>query len=486
MLIKMINVKAHQLLIINMTDIKKIPLVAIVGRVNVGKSTLFNRLIEKRRALVSEIPGTTRDIHYGLVNWRGKKFIVADTGGLLESKLKEYEKKDKPIYYETEKKAREIIKQADLIIFLVDNKVGVLNQDRQIAKFLKIKKGPLILVANKIDQKNSSVEEFKKLGLGQAVGIAAASGVGVGDLLDLIIEKIKKIKPENSGDFLFFNNKNEEKIIKVSIIGKPNAGKSSLLNKIVGKEKAIVSAIPHTTREPQDTFLEYEKETIKIVDTAGIRRKAKVEKSFKKPTLESAGIAMSIAAMKKAEIALLTIDLTEGITEQDSKLAELTINAGLSLIIVANKYDLVEKKQKNDKIITDYIRYKLPFMIWAPIIFVSALSGKNCQKILPLIIEIKKEREKIIESKELNEFFQYLIKKMPPPRQERNIGGKKSRSFITKIEQKNADRPIFLLTAINKTKIPDSYLRYLENNLRERFKFIGTPIKIVVERTIKK
>jgi len=466
-----------------MNKIKKIPLVAIVGRVNVGKSTLFNRLIEKRQALVSEIPGTTRDIHYGLVSWHGKNFLVADTGGLLESKLKAHEKDTRPIHYETEKKAREVIEQADLILFLVDNKVGVLNYDRQIAQFLKNKKYPAILVANKIDQKNSSVDEFRKLGLGEATAIAAASGVGVGDLLDLILKKIKKNKTiKDHAQLLLSNNKNDQKKIKVCVIGKPNAGKSSLLNKIVGKEKAIVSPIPHTTREPQDTFLEYAGEMIKIIDTAGIRRKAKVEKSFKKPTLESAGIAMSIAAMKKAEIGLLTIDLTEGITEQDSKLAELASEAGLSVVIVANKYDLMEKKQKNDKIITDYIHYKLPFITWAPIIFVSALSGHNCHKILPLILEIKKEREKEINSQELNEFFQYLIKKMPPPRQERNLGGKKSRSFITKIIQKPAERPIFLLSAINKTKIPDSYLRYLENNLRERFKFIGTPIKIVVER----
>ncbi len=470
------------------------PQVAIIGRTNVGKSTLFNKLIEQRKALVSNIVGTTRDLNFGVCEWRGKKFEVVDTGGIFETRLSAVASTLKTpamadrlqsasIYVQVEKRARDILKKADLILFLVDAKDGILKDDRLIAQLIKKSKKPFILSANKVDsKKNFNTTEFEKLGLGKTFGVAAISGVGVGDLLDEIIKKLKlrKKKQVKTRD-----DKISEKI-KVSIIGKPNVGKSSLLNQILNEEKAIVSPVPHTTREPQDTILNYptkngtsKNNLIELVDTAGIRRKSKV----KPKSLESAGISMSIKALKKSEIALFVLDISKNLSAQDSQLAGLIIDSGVSVVFVANKYDLLKTDKDNAKKLTDYIHSRFPFLTWAPIIFTSALSGKNTHKILQLILEIKKIRNKTIDKKELNEFIKYLMKKMPPPRQPRKFGSRsKTRAFISKTIQKDTNPPIFEINVTNVTKIPESYLRYLENNLRKKFNFKSTPIKIVVAR----
>ena len=478
--------------------------VAIIGRVNVGKSTLFNKLIEQQKALISNIPGTTRDLNFGICDWQGKKFEVADTGGLFETNNKK-----NIINIQVEKKAREIIKKTNLILFLVDAKDGVLKDDRLIAQLLKKSQKPFLLVANKIDkQKSFKPEEFKKLGLGEVIGIAAVSGAGVGDLLDKVIKKLQSCHPEfisgsknkkNSTNYKILKQVQDDKktrddipnlfrdqddivkvsIVKVSIIGKPNVGKSSLLNQILGEDRVIVSPIPHTTREPQDTLLEYENNIIKLVDTAGIRRKTKV----KAKSLESAGIAMSIKALKKSDIVLFVLDMSEPLSSQDAQLAGLIIDSGVSIIFVANKYDLLEIDENSSKKLTAYIQKYLPFMEWSPIIFTSALSGKNTHKILKLIMDIKAAREKEIDKQELNNFINNLMKKMPPPRQPRKFGSQnKTRAFISKTIQKDTNPPVFEINITNLAEIPESYLRYLENNLRKKFKFEGTPIKIVVQR----
>jgi len=451
------------------------PLVAIIGRVNVGKSTLFNKLIEKQKALVSKVAGTTRDLNFGVCEWQGRSFQVADTGGVFETKLRK--DKEGTIEYETEKKAREVLDKADLVLFLVDAKDGILKDDRLIGQVIKKSGKPWVLVANKIDKTKSVTPAlFKKLGMGEVIGIAAASGVGIGDLLDSVV-KILKIRKRKSVK--------ETKKIHVAIIGKPNVGKSSLLNSILGEDKVIVSATPHTTREPQDTLLEFRGETLELMDTAGIRRKSKVQAK----SLESAGISMSIKALKKSDIALFVLDIAENLTAQDAQLAGLIIQSGVSVIFVANKYDLLEIDKNTTKELSGYIYKYFPFLTWAPIIFISAKSGRNVQKILPLILEIKSAREKQIEEKELNEFLHYLMKKMPPPRQSKTthritLGSKKkkSRAYISKIIQVDAPRPIFELQVTNITKIPESYLRYLENNIHKRFGFDGTPITIRVKR----
>ena len=519
----------------NFMQTSNLPLIAIIGRVNVGKSTLFNKLIEQRKALVSKIPGTTRDLNFGICEWRGYKFQVVDTGGLFEAKYKIQTsvqpsgksprritrtkfKKEPAIEEQVEKKAREILEKADLILFMIDAKDGILKNDRLISQLVKKSKKPRLLVANKIDKtkyietgQDSILEEFKKLGLGDPAPIAAISGIGVGDLLDKILDSLpmlKRAKKSPSGKAKSFpasfkedeknkaSSKSSEEI-SVCIVGRPNVGKSSLLNKVLGEEKVIVSPTPHTTREPQDTIIKFEDQTIELVDTAGIRRKSKV----KPKSLESAGIGMSIKALKKSDIALFVIDISENLTAQDSQLAGLIINSGASVIIVANKYDLIRPQKQKDgkakkrpanyendknltKELTEYIYNHFPFLTWAPIIFTSGLTGRNCQKILPLILEVKKARQKQIDEKELNEFLKHLFKKMPPPRQQRKPGAKKSRAFVNKITQKEANQPIFEISLTNNTKIPESYMRYIENNIRKRFKFMGTPIKIRVVRNL--
>jgi len=465
--------------------------VAIIGRVNVGKSTLFNKLIEQQKALISNIPGTTRDLNFGICDWQGKKFKVVDTGGIFENKNDKNFTRDSLgeggniINIQVEKKARGIIKKSNLILFLVDAKDGVLKDDRLIAQLLKKSQKPFLLVANKIDkQKSFKPEEFKKLGLGEVIGIAAVSGAGVGDLLDKIIKKLKflpsleEVKNKTLTTCPSVRREVSEKIY-VSIIGKPNVGKSLLLNQILGEDRVIVSPIPHTTREPQDTLLEYENNIIELVDTAGIRRKTKV----KAKSLESAGIAMSIKALKKSDLVLFVLDISEPLSSQDAQLAGLIIDSGVSIIFVANKYDLLEIDENSSKKLTIYIQKYFPFMEWAPIIFTSALSGKNTHKILKLILDIYKIRNQKINKQELNNFINNLMKKMPPPRQPRKFGSQnKTRAFISKTIQKDTNPPVFEINITNLAEIPESYLRYLENNLRKKFKFEGTPIKIVVQR----
>jgi len=477
-----------------------LPLIAIIGRVNVGKSTLFNKMIEKRKALVSEIPGTTRDLNFGIAEWQGKKFEIVDTGGMFEIKISRgchpersegsrvNNKNSESITYQTEKKTRGIINQAGLILFLVDAQTEILAKDRLIAQFLKNNKKPVILVVNKIDKKHSDVSEFKKLGIGKPIGIAAASGVGVGDLMDEIIKTFPP-SAENHKNISALGGKSQKQEyknnIKVSIIGKPNVGKSSLLNKILGENRVIVSPIPHTTREPQNTFLEFENQTIELVDTAGIRKKAKISTGrHNKPTLESQGVSMSISVLKKSEIALFVLDVSENFSSQDAELTKLIIESGISVIIVANKYDLLERDLGNAKALQSYINNFFPFLSFAPIILVSAKTGRNSEKILSLILEVHAARHRQIADEELKFFTDYLMKKMPPPRQQNILSGKKRRAFITKIIQKKTDRPIFIVETVNKIKIPESYLGYLENNIRSRYKFLGTPIKIVVERVL--
>ena len=511
-----------------------LPLVAIVGRTNVGKSTLFNKFIETQKALVSKIAGTTRDLNFGICNWQGKEFEVVDTGGIFEQKIKNKKiNEEKSITEQVEIKARKILEKADLILFVVDAHDEILKDDRLIADWLKknfvkpqkklsapsgvlkdkkknkevpkgigndIKGKNVLMVINKIDKTQRQTPEiFNKLGIKNSFGISSTSGSGIGDLLDGILTRLRPINPNNKSTKLDYGGqeinlkfRNEKPVrcslsetkakedqLRVSIIGKPNVGKSSLLNSILGEERVIVSAVPHTTREPQDTLIEFENEKIELVDTAGIRRKNKIRKE----SLEKSGISMSIKKLKESDIILFVIDISKNLSAQDAQLAGLIVESGISVIVVANKYDLLETDKETNKELTNYVHRYFPFLTWAPIIFVSAKSGRNSQKILPLMLEIKKIREKKIDKTELNEFVRFLMKKMPPPRQPRKKGSpKKSRAYISKIKQVDTSRPIFEIYVTNITIIPETYMRYLENNLRKRFEFDGTPLKLRVVR----
>jgi GTP-binding protein len=441
--------------------------VAIIGRVNVGKSTLFNTLIEKRKALVSRIPGTTRDRNYDICSWRGQKFILIDTGGIEKVRNKGIEK-------EIQEQIKIALKEADLILFVVDIRDGILPGDKEAASQFRRSKKPVILVLNKADSPHlrKRAGEFLKLGLGEPVIISALTGSGTGDLLDRVVDQLSKDREIE---------KQENEILRLAIIGKTNVGKSSLLNAILGEERVIVSEIPHTTREPQDTLIKYKNQPILLVDTVGIRKKAKI-KSF----LEKEGVRRSLRALKDSEVILFMIEAHQPVTRQDKALASYIVKSEKGIIIVANKCDLLLSKSigrshrnssRNRKQIIKaidpyseclrYLRYSFSFFPWAPIIFISAKTGLNVDKVLDLALQIKKEREKEIDQKELDKFFQQFIQ------------SKKARKVrIYSLKQTGIKPPLFTLSVSSKTEIPNSYLKFLEKKLREKFGFIGTPIKV--------
>ena len=458
--------------------------VILFGRTNVGKSTLFNCLTETNRALVADIEGTTRDANEGLVQWQRKKFTLIDTGGIMDLKYLIGKKKAvEDIEAKVQKQVKTYLKKADLILFLVDAKVGSLAQDKEMALVLKkmfSDTNKIILVANKADSPRvkKDTAEFNKLGLGEPTAISAANGSGTGDLLDQIVKKIRspRIAEMPPTD------------IRVAIIGKPNVGKSSLVNSILEKavpgqnlrEKIIVSNTPHTTREPQDVQIEYEKKHIKLIDTAGISKKGKKGAKQKryKNTLEKFSIIKSLRILRHADIALLMIDINKTLTQQEAKLTEEIIKTDTSLIIVANKWDLV--KLRDRKHYTQVVYSRLPFVTWAPIEFTSALTGAKIKNILDSILKTAEGRETTISANALNKFLKFAIRKHKPVK-DRGI----KPPFIHELTQVDKNPPYFSIRIGANDSINASYLRFLENQLRKKFGFYGTPVRVVVERNKK-
>jgi len=443
---------------------EKMPLVVIFGRTNVGKSTLFNCLIEKRQALVSTIEGTTRDSNINQVDWCGKKFNLVDTGGIIDVKnLIKKKLNSDDIDTKVQKQVRDYLKQANLILFLVDNKTGLLKQDIEMAMVIKKNrslKNKTILIANKTDniKERPNTAEFNKLALGEPTPVSAANGSGSGDLLDIVISKINTKKyQENDTEIL-------ENKIKVCIIGKPNVGKSSLLNAILGYERVIVSRTPHTTREPQNTEITYKNNIITIIDTAGISKKGKKTKN-----LEKFGIEKSLKSLKRSDLALLVIDISKNITRQDARLVEEIVKKQISFIFIANKWDLIE--EKDTKKYTQYIYSSLPFATWVPIHFTSALTKSKVDKLTSLIIDIAEQRKKKISDSQLNKFLNKIVKIHLPTK---GKGTKHPR--IYELKQIKINPPKFELRIGAKDNLHFSYVRFIKNRLREKFGFIGTPI----------
>ena len=460
-------------------DNNKHKLVAICGRTNVGKSTLFNAFTEKRQALVSDIAGTTRDSNLGTAEWRGLSFDLIDTAGLLDSRALANKKiKDDDIDSQTQKQARSYLKMADLIIFVVDNKDGLLAEDKEIAEGLKknkLYKEKTIIVANKVDSFRLAPEtaQFYKLGLGQPYIISAATGMGTGDLLDIIVEKlggakIPKRNLEIDDDALPVIETDQP--VKLCIIGQPNVGKSSLLNSLLGYERVIVSPIPHTTREPQNTKLIYKDQKIIIVDTAGItRRRQKAGK------LEQAGILKSLKSLEQADIALLILDISQPLTHQDAKIIQEIVDRGKSLFIIANKWDLVS--ERDTKKWTASIYDKLPFAAWAPIQFISAKTGEKVSKILDVALEISKNRKLQLSDSQCDKFLKAVVKIHKPAK---GKGLKAPR--IYEFKQTKNNPPRFLIRIGPNDDLHFSYVRFMANRLRERHSFIGTPLRISVTK----
>ncbi|MFA7365230.1 MAG: ribosome biogenesis GTPase Der [Patescibacteria group bacterium] len=457
---------------------KKLPLIAIIGRTNVGKSTLFNRLIEKNQALISPMENTTRDYNINEMNWRGFDFQMLDTAGVVDSyvlkrKMDIADSGVERIEQKIQKQVYELIKKADLLYFVVDNKAGLLAEDKNIVNFLKKRdyQKKTILIVNKVDNFKQASEsfEFNKLALNEPVLISALTGSGTGDLLDLSVDFLKK----NNKDVKLADKKEDEEKINLCIIGKPNVGKSSLLNSLLGYERVVVSEIPHTTREPQNTEIIYKDRKINLIDTAGINKRG-----TKSAGLEKYGIIKSLKSLREADVILLVLDINERLTKQDSKLVEEIVNQGKSFIIIANKWDLIE--DRSTKYWTKEINMDLPFIVWAPILFTSALNGEKVHKIFDLVLRIDEARKIKINDSALDRFLTKMIKKHKPTK---GRGVKHPRIFSLK--QTWTNPPKFEVKIGSQEDLHDSYLRFLENRLRESFDFFGTPVRVSVKKNKK-
>ena len=428
------------------------PIVAIIGRPNVGKSTFFNYLAGKRISIVEDTPGVTRDRIYTEVEWRDRKFTLIDTGGI------EPYTQDK-IMQQMRNQAEIAIETADVIVFLVDFKDGVTPSDMEVASMLRKTKKPVILAVNKVDNVGEpppGVYEFYNLGLGEFMTISSIHGLGMGDLLDEMYKNFPEEKEEDVDD----------DTIKVAIIGKPNVGKSSLLNKIIGEDRVIVSDVPGTTRDAIDAYVENEKGKFMFIDTAGIRRKSKIREN-----IEKYSTMRSWTAVERSDVCVIMIDAQEGVTEQDTKIAGYAHDQGKASIIVINKWDLIEKETGTLEEYTDKIRNKLGFMPYAPVLFISAKTGMRINKLYDLIEYVSNQATLRISTGVLNDLLNEAVAMVQPPTD------KGRRLKVYYMTQASVKPPTFILF-VNKIELMHySYQRYLENQLRKSFGFEGTPIR---------
>ncbi|NCN21871.1 ribosome biogenesis GTPase Der [Candidatus Falkowbacteria bacterium] len=457
----------------NVTEEKneKLPLVALYGRTNVGKSTLFNCLTEKKQALVSNISGTTRDSNLGIVEWNNSAFEIVDTAGIIDYRYIGKKIKSDDLDEMVQAQAISYLEKATLLIFLADAKAGLMPEDIELARAInrseKYKK-KTILVINKVDSLRAEAEaaQFNKLGLGEPFAVSAVSGLGTGDLLDLIVNRLDKKRknkaPEKYGD--------NDLAINVCLVGKPNVGKSSLLNSILGYERVVVSPIPHTTRESQDTKINFKDNLIRLIDTAGISRQGKKGKG-----LEKFGIEKTFSSLERADIALLILDLSEEITHQDLKIIEEINNRRKSLVIIGNKWDKIE--DRDTKKWTEFLRNKMPFIAYAPIQFISAKTGEKVGKIMDLVVEIAKQRKLALSASQTEKFLKRVVKIHKPAKGK----GTKPPRIYEFVQEKN-NPPLFKLRIGPNDDLHFSYVRFMENRLRERHGFLGTPINIRVTK----
>lgn len=429
--------------------------VAIVGRPNVGKSTLFNVLAGEKIAIIKDIPGVTRDRIYADCQWRGTTFQVIDTGGIEPES-------DDVILKQMRRQAELAMDIADVIVFITDVKAGVTVSDEEVAHMLRKTKKPVVLVCNKCDRVGAPPDEmyeFYNLGLGDPLPISAGKKLGIGELLDEIYDKFGNIEPEIEDD----------ETIRVAVIGKPNAGKSSLINKILGEERVIVSDIAGTTRDAIDTYFENKHGKYVFVDTAGIRRKNKVYDQ-----LEKYSVLKAKGAIEKANVCLIMIDATEGVTEQDEKIAGLAHEAGKGVIIVINKWDLVEKETNTLEKYKKQVYDKLAYLSYAPIIFISAQTGQRVDKIFDMINEVDKQNAQRIPTGLLNDVLAEATTITQPP------SDKGRRLKVYYMTQVSTRPPTFVIFVNSKELMHFSYVRYIENHLRKQFGFKGTPIHMII------
>lgn len=438
------------------------PIVAIVGRPNVGKSALFNRLVGKRISIVEDTPGVTRDRIYADAEWRSTPFLLIDTGGI------EPESKDE-ILNQMRLQAQAAIETAHVIIFVVDIKTGITATDSEVAAILQKSGKPVVLAVNKVDNIGHppmDFYEFYNLGLGDPLAVSATQSLGLGDLLDKAYEYFPEQVDEGE----------EDDVIRVAVIGRPNAGKSSLINQIIGEQRVIVSNVPGTTRDAIDTYYEKDGQKYLLIDTAGIRRKSKVDEK-----IERFSVMRAFAAVERADVCILVIDGEGGVAEQDAKIAGYAHEEGKASVILVNKWDLVQKETGTMREYKKKVQEQLSFMTYAPIEFISAKTGARLEKIFPLIRSVAQQHAMRIKTGALNDIINEATLKVQPPSDK----GKRLKIYYG--TQPSTKPPTFVLFVNNKDLAHFSYIRYLENQIRGAFGLEGTPVKFIIrERGEKK
>ena len=438
------------------------PLVAVVGRPNVGKSTLVNRFVGRREAIVEEHPGVTRDRKELLADWTGRQFRVVDTGGWLASTGT-----GENLPRQVSRQAERAIAEADLILFVVDVTVGVVEEDAQVASLLQRSGKPVILVVNKVDDdtRETDVWEFSRLGLGDPVPVSAIHGRGSGDLLDAVVAGLPAAPAGDDGGTE--GDAAKDGAFAVAVVGRPNVGKSTLFNRMVGDERAVVHDEPGTTRDTIDTVVESEDGPLRFVDTAGMRRRSRVDE----PT-EYYGLVRALQAVDRADAALFVIDASEGVTHQDQRLAERVDAAGTAIVVVLNKWDLLDVEQRAR--VKAELADRLAFLSYAPVLQVSALTGRNLRRVLPALRQAEEAYHHRVPTNALNRVMQAAQAKQPPPL----VRGRRPKVLYA--TQGATDPPTFTLFVSQ--ELPPSYLRYLERRIREAFDLGPTPVKMRVRR----
>ncbi len=434
------------------------PLVAIVGRPNVGKSTFFNKIAGRRISIVEDVPGVTRDRVYADVEWMGRRFSMVDTGGLDM-------RSEDVLLSQMRRQAEIAMDTADVICFFTDARTGMTADDEDVANYLRKTHKPLLLVVNKMDHAglNDQLYEYYNLGLGDPIAISSTNMLGLGDLLEEIVKRLPPPEPDEQED--------EEHIIQLALVGRPNVGKSSLTNKLLRQERTMVSDIPGTTRDAIDTLFEDEDGThFNIIDTAGMRKKKAVEDE----SLERYSVLRSIAAIDRCDVALLLVDAQTGVTEQDTKIAGLILNAGKAVIVAVNKWDAVEKDTNTMEAFRKQVISDLKFMSYAPVIFLSALTGQRVNTVLAAVKAAYEQYKKRVPTGVLNEALADAQASLQPP----ISGGRRLKIYYA--TQQSVCPPTFVLFINSEELMHFAYERYLENHFRKSFGFVGTPIRFVL------
>jgi GTP-binding protein len=447
------------------------PIVALVGRPNVGKSTLFNRLVEEPLAIVDNVPGTTRDRLLAEAEWTGIPFDLIDTGGIdpSEGGREPLSVGSADYIHQIRDQALIAIEEADAVLFLTDAIAGVTPADREVADLLrryqKVTDGkpypPVLLVVNKADSQTQRMgaPEFYELGMGDPYPISALHGTGTGDLLDALVASFPKGEEEE-----------EDESVKIAIVGKPNAGKSSLLNRLIGEDRAIVSPIAGTTRDAVDTKIDVDGLPVTLIDTAGIRRRGKVE-----PGVEKYSVIRAMRAIERADVALLVVDASDGITAQDAHIAGYILEAWKSTVVLVNKWDTIEKDNYTMQQYTEHVRQELNFMDYVPMLFISAKTGQRVNQVMPMALRVQEERLARLTTGQLNRIIQAAQDAHASP----SKGGRALRMYYG--TQVRSDPPTFMIY-VNDPKLAHfTYIRFLENRIRAEYSFIGTPIRIVLK-----